>query len=44
VFGRFQVPGQPAFAVVHPDGSVETLLGAADGELLDSLVERALAA
>jgi hypothetical protein len=42
VFRRFDVASQPALAIVHPDGDVETLFGAADGELLDSLIERAL--
>jgi len=42
VFTRFEVAYQPAIAIVHPDGDVETVLGAADGELLDSLVQRAL--
>ena len=42
VFTRFGVAAQPALAIVHPDGAVETLLGAADDELLDSLIERAL--
>lgn len=42
VYGRFGVAYQPALAIVHPDGAVETLFGAADEELLDSLIERAL--
>lgn len=43
MFSRFEVASQPAVAIVHPDGEVETLFGAADEELLDSLIERALA-
>jgi hypothetical protein len=42
VFSRFGVSAQPALAIVHPDGEVETLLGAADEALLDSLIQRAL--
>jgi peroxiredoxin len=42
VFGRFGIPAQPAIAIVSPDGEVETLFGAADEALLDSLIERAL--
>ncbi len=42
VFERFEVASQPALAIVHPDGEVETLLGAADEEIVDSLIERAL--
>jgi len=43
IFGRFDVASQPAFAIVYPDGRVETLLGSADDELLDSIIEQALA-
>ena len=43
MFTRFEVPTQPAFALVFPDGEVQTLFGAADDELLDSLVSAALA-
>ena len=42
MFSRFGVASQPAFAIVHPDGTVETLLGAADEELLDSLIQQAV--
>ncbi len=43
VFTRFEVPTQPAFALVLPDGEVQTLFGAADEALLDSLISDALA-
>lgn len=42
VFTRFEVPTQPAFALILPDGEVQTLFGAADGALLDSLIGAAL--
>jgi len=42
VFTRFGVASQPAFAIVRPDGEVQTLLGAADEEFLDTLIEDAL--
>jgi hypothetical protein len=37
------VATQPALAIVFPDGEVQTLYGAADEELLDSLIGAALA-
>jgi hypothetical protein len=42
VFSRFGVAAQPAIAIVRPDGEVQTLFGAADDELLDSLIDDAL--
>ena len=42
MFTRFGVASQPAFAIIRPDGEVQTLLGAADGVFLDSLIEDAL--
>ena len=42
VYRRFGIAAQPALAIIHPDGEVETLFGAADEELLDSLIQRAL--
>ncbi len=42
VFTRFGVASQPAFAVIRPDGEVQTLLGSADESFLDSLIEDAL--
>lgn len=38
MFGRFGVPGQPAIAIIAPDGEVQTLFGAADEALLDSIL------
>lgn len=43
MFARFEVPTQPAFAIIRPDGEVQTLFGAADDTLLDSLITDALA-
>lgn len=43
VFARFEVPTQPAFAIIRPDGEVQTLYGAADDDLIDSLINDALA-
>ncbi len=38
VYERFGIPYQPAFAVVSPDGTVETLIGAGDDEVIDMLI------
>lgn len=43
MFSRFEVATQPAFAIVRPDGEVQTLFGSADEALLDSLISDALA-
>ena len=43
VYDQFGVPAQPAFAIVTPDGEVQTLLGAADEATLDAIIEQALA-
>ena len=43
MFTSFKVTTQPAFALVLPDGEVQVLYGAADDELLDSLISAALA-
>jgi hypothetical protein len=43
VFTRFEIPTQPAFVLVLPDGEVQTLYGAADDALLDSLIGAAVA-
>lgn len=42
VFTRFDVPGQPAFAVVSPDGEVQQVLGAVDDELVDNILTGAV--
>ena len=44
VYRRFGIAAQPALAIIRPDGEVETLFGAADEELVDSLIERAIGA
>jgi len=43
VFQRFGVPTQPAIAIVLPDGEVQTIFGAADESLLDSILSDAVA-
>jgi hypothetical protein len=43
VFQRFGVASQPAIAIVLPDGEVQTLFGAADDSLLDSILADAVA-
>lgn len=43
VYDRFEIPYQPAVVVVRPDGTVETLYGAADEAVLDQLIGEALA-
>lgn len=42
VFARFGVAGQPALAIVSPDGSGQVLLGAAGPEMIDSLIADAV--
>jgi hypothetical protein len=42
VFTRFGVSTQPALALILPDGEVQTLYGAADDALLDSLIGAAI--
>lgn len=42
IFGRFGIPGQPAFAIVKPDGSGEVLIGAAGPELIDMIIAGAI--
>jgi len=42
IYDRFEVPYQPAFAIVRPDGTVETLLGAGDDAIIDMLISAAL--
>lgn len=38
VFQHFNVPGQPAFVVVSPDGSAVTELGAVEADTLDAML------
>ena len=42
MFTSFDVVSQPAFAIVTPEGEVQTLLGAADDDLLDSIISAAV--
>ena len=44
MFDRFGVAGQPAAAVVGPDGDVELLLGAVEPEVLDDVINGVLGA
>jgi hypothetical protein len=44
VFDRFGVAGQPAAAVVSPDGEVQLLLGAVEAEVLDDVIKGMLGA
>lgn len=38
VFGRFQIPFQPAFAMVPTDREAELLIGSAGSPLLDNII------
>lgn len=42
IFLRFDIPYQPAFAMVTPDGDVETLFGSADDAVIDMIVGEAV--
>ena len=42
VFARFEVPAQPAFVLISPDGSEQQLFGALDEALLDRLIGESL--
>ncbi len=44
MFDRFGVAGQPAAAVVSPDGEVQLLLGAVEAEVLDDVINGMLGA
>jgi len=44
VYARFDVPYQPAMAIVDAAGEVSLSLGAVDGSALDVALEAALAA
>jgi peroxiredoxin len=41
VYGRFGIPAQPAFVIVTADGSVETLFGAIEPDLLTQAITEA---
>lgn len=43
IYTRFEIPAQPGFAFILPSGEVQTLIGAADEAVLDSLISGALA-
>lgn len=43
VYARFEIPAQPALVVVSPSGAVETLFGAVEESLLDTVLGDALA-
>ncbi len=38
MFTSFGVRSQPAIAYILPDGEVQTVMGAVDAELLDSII------
>lgn len=42
IYDRFEIPAQPAFVLIEPDGTVQQLFGAVDGDLLDGLISDAL--
>lgn|GEM_PF-248827 len=42
VFERFDVAFQPAFVVVQPDGSLETVAGAVDDQLLEQIISESI--
>jgi peroxiredoxin len=41
VYNRFGVAYQPAMAIVKTDGSVESVAGAVNGDLLDQIISEA---
>ena len=43
MFTRFEIQSQPALVLVYPDGRTERVFGAADDDLIDMLIEGALA-
>jgi hypothetical protein len=42
VFTRFGVVSQPAMAIILPDGEVQTIMGAADEAIIDSILTDAV--
>lgn len=42
VFDRFGIPYQPAFALVHTDGRIDSLLGSADADVIDMIIGQAI--
>ena len=41
VFSRFDVAFQPALAIVKTDGSIESVAGAVNSDLLDQIISEA---
>ncbi|MGK0312558.1 MAG: hypothetical protein ACI89G_000836 [Minisyncoccia bacterium] len=41
VFNRFDVAFQPAMSIVKTDGSIESIAGAINGDLLDQIISEA---
>lgn len=41
VYRRFDVAFQPAIAIVKTDGSIESVAGAVNGDLLDQIISEA---
>jgi len=41
VFDRFDVAFQPAMSIVKTDGSIESIAGAINGDLLDQIISEA---
>jgi peroxiredoxin len=42
VFSRFDVAYQPAMVIVKTDGSIESIAGAVNGDLLDQIISEAI--
>ena len=42
VFSRFDVAYQPAMVIVKADGSIESIAGAVNGDLLDQIISEAI--
>ncbi len=42
VYNRFEIPVQPAFVLIDPNGTVQQLFGAVDSDVLDGLISEAL--
>ncbi len=42
MYARFEVPAQPALAIITPDGEVQQIFGAVDDETLDGILSAAV--
>jgi peroxiredoxin len=42
IFSRFDVAYQPAMVIVKTDGSIESIAGAVNGDLLDQIISEAI--